>query len=394
MNNQSTFKTYRTLLGIVMAFAILDHTRLFFHYWNTNPADLDHTTWPLFFTRFISHYFAPAVFFITGMELFHIMGKKTKTQNVWYLFSLGSALILIEIFINNFLYTFDIYYRTIGVFIIGSLGLCMFCMAGFQYCSRTFILVISLSIIAGHHLLDSIQFEGHSMKAVLWYLLHQQKYIPLGQNMYIINYTILPWLGIILSGYFFGFYYKPESSAVIRKKILLYSGWISICLFFLLRSINDYGESNPWKIEVSTAKTILSFFNLTKYPASLDYLAITLGPILLFLAYAENWKNPIADFFSMLGKFPLFTYLFSTFLIHFTAMAWLVVDGKPFQMMVITPDSYSDKSPLLNYGHSLAAVYLLSGVFILICYFMTKKINFFRFDFLNKAKSHKTIKRS
>ncbi|CAD0007403.1 MULTISPECIES: DUF1624 domain-containing protein [Flavobacterium] len=374
MTNQSTFKTYRTLLGIVMAFAILDHTRLFFHYWNTNPADLDHTTWPLFFTRFISHYFAPAVFFITGMELFHIMGKKTKTQNVWYLLSLGSALILIEIFINNFLYTFDIYYRTIGVFIIGSLGLCIFCMAGFQYFSRTFILVISLSIIAGHHLLDPIQFEGHSMKAVLWYLLHQQKYIPLGQNMYIINYTILPWLGIILSGYFFGFYYRPESSAVIRKKILLYSGWISICLFFLLRSINDYGESNPWKIEVSTAKTILSFFNLTKYPASLDYILITLGPVFLFLAYAENLKNKISDFFFTLGNYPLLTYLFSTFIIHLAAMLSLYFQSKPLQMMIITSASYNNESPLSHYGYSLSTVYILSSAFILICYFTIKRI--------------------
>jgi uncharacterized membrane protein len=357
-----------------MTFAILDHTRLFFHYWNTNPADLDHTTLPLFFTRFISHYFAPAVFFVTGIELFCSMDKKTKRQNVWHLLGLGSALILIEIFINNFLYTFDPNYRTIGVFIIGSLGLCICCMAVFQYCSRKLILLISLSIIFCHHLLDPIQLEGHSISAVLWYLLHQQKYIPQGQNMYIVNYTILPWLGILLLGYFWGFYYRLESSPAFRKKILLYGGWILIALFFLLRSINGYGELNPWQMETSPAKTILSFFNVTKYPASLDYIAITLGPILLFLAYAENLKNKIVDFFFILGKFPLFIYLFSTFLIHITAMFFLFFDGKPLEMMVITPASYNDQSPLINYGYPLITVYVLSSVFILICYFTSKRI--------------------
>lgn len=382
MNDQRTFQIRRMLLGIVITFAILDHTRLFFHYWNTNPADLDRTTFSLFFTRFISHYFAPAVFFITGVELFDMMDKKTKKENVWHLFKFGSALILIEVFVNNFLYTFDIHYRTIGVFIIGSLGLCMFCIAGLQYLGRNLILLISLSIIIGHNLLDLIQLKGNSIIDILWYLLHQQKFIPLNDSMYIVNYTLLPWLGILLLGYFFGFFYKSGSSLIIRKKILLYSGWIFIGLFFLLRSINSYGDPNPWQIENSSLNTILSFFNLTKYPASLDYLTITLGPILLFLAYAENWKNPIADFFFILGKFPLFTYLFSTFLIHFTAMSWLFVNGKPFKMMVITPASYSDQSPLLNYGYSLATIYLLSGVFIMICYFMAKKVNLLRFRFI------------
>lgn len=374
MNNQSTFQTYRILLGIVMAFAILDHTRLFFHYWNTNPADLDHTTWPLFFTRFVSHFFAPAVFFTTGILLFHMMEKKNRKENVWHLFGWGSALIFIEIFINNFLYTFDPYYRTIGIFIIGSLGICMFWMAGLQYCSRKIILFISIAIISGHHLLDSIQFEGDSVSAVLWYLLHQQKYIPVGQNMYIVNYTILPWLGILLLGYFFGFYYKSGNSAVLRKKILLYSGCIFICLFFVLRFVNSYGESNPWQFQNSTIKTVLSFFNLTKYPASFDYIAITLGPVLLFLAYAENKKNKIIDFFFILGKYPLFTYLFSTFIIHLSAMLFLYYKEKPLNTMIITPASYSNQSGLLNYGYSLTTVYLLSLVFILICYFSVKQI--------------------
>lgn len=372
--DQRAFKSQRILLGVVITFAILDHTRLFFHYWNTNPADLDHTTFTLFFTRFISHYFAPAVFFIAGIELFHWMGKRTKKQNVWQLFKLGSALILIEIFVNNFLYTFDPYYRTIGVFIIGSLGLCLYCMAGLQYFNKKLILSIALTIIIAHHLLDSLQMKGDSINAIFWYLLHQQKFIPQDQSLYIVNYTLLPWLGVLLLGYFFGFFCKPESSPVIRKKVLLYSGYTLIGLFFLLRGLNGYGESIPWKAGNSSLISLLSFFNLTKYPASLDFLAITLGPIFLFLAYAENWKGKVVSFFLTLGQIPLFTYLFSTLIIHLAAMIWLCFNGKPLQTIVITTASYGKDSPLLNYGYSLATVYILWIVFVLICYFMIKKI--------------------
>jgi uncharacterized membrane protein len=373
MSEQRSLYTLKMLIGIAMSLAILGHTRLFFHYWNTDPADLSHTTLFLFFTLFISHYFATAVYFIIGIQLYLIMHKKTKKQNLWYLLTLGSVLLFIEILVDNFLYTFDPHYRTIGLFVIGSLGLCMLCMAVIQYYSRNLILVISLFIILGHHLLDSIQMKGNSIPDLLWYALHQQKFIPQNESMYIIKYTILPWLGLLLLGYYLGSFYKSGSVPAIRKKILLYSGWIFIILFFLLRSINRYGDQNPWQIHNSTVTTVISFFNLTKYPASLDYLAITLGPILLFLVYAENWKNPITNFFFILGKFPLFTYLFSTFLIHFTAMAWLVIVAKPFQMMVITPASYGNQSLLVNYGYSLVPVYLLSAAFIIICYFVAKK---------------------
>ncbi|WP_166923028.1 hypothetical protein [Flavobacterium poyangense] len=372
--DQRTFQAHRMLLGIVMTFAILDHTRLFFHYWNTNPADLGHTTFFLFFTRFISHYFAPTVFFIAGIELFHWMGKRTKTQNIWRLFRLGSMLILIEIFINNFLYTFDPFYRTIGVFIIGSLGLCFYFMAGLQYLSRNLILLISLVIIIGHHLLDSIQMKGDSPTAIFWYLIHQQKFIPHDGRLYIVNYTLLPWLGVLLLGYFWGFFCRSGSSPTLRKKVLLYSGFILIGVFVLLRGLNGYGESIPWKTGDSALISVLSFFNLTKYPASLDFLAITLGPIFLFLAYAENWKNRVANFFFTLGQIPLFTYLFSTLIIHLAAMLWLYFNGKPFKAMVITTASYSDKSPLVNYGYSLVTVYILWIAFVLICYFSIKKV--------------------
>lgn len=361
------------LLGVVMTFAILDHTRLFFHYWNMNPADLERTTPGLFLTRFLSHYFAPAVFFLVGIELYLNGLSYTKKQRTFHLLKQGIFLLLIELFINNFLYTFDLYYRTIGLFILGLLGICFICLAGLHYFSRNSWLFLSLSIIGLHNFLDTFRLEGHSPLSITWYILHQQKFIPLDDRMYIVNYTLLPWLAVLLLGYFFGYYYRHESARALRKKILMYAGWISLGFFFLVRSLNIYADPKPWVIQPNGLFTILSFFDLTKYPASLAYLSVTLGPIFLFLAYVEGIQNKFTLFFYTFGKRPLFIYLISTLLIHAVAMLGLwIKDASPMRM-VITPASYNSNSELHNYGYSLSVVYVIWLAFMLLFYLLCRQ---------------------
>jgi uncharacterized membrane protein len=373
-STETSQNTYvRTLLlGVVMSFAILDHTRLFFHYWNTNPADLEHTTPGLFFTRFVSHYFAPAVFFLVGVELYLNGLSYTKKQHTFRLLKQGIFLLLIELFINNFLYTFDLYYRTIGLFILGLLGICFICLAGLHYLSRNSLLFLSLSIIGLHNFLDAFRLEDHSPLSITWYILHQQKFIPLDDRMYIVNYTLLPWLAVLLLGYFFGYYYWHGNARTLRKKILMYSGWISLGFFFLVRSLNIYADPKPWVIQPNGLFTILSFFDLTKYPASLAYLSLTLGPIFLFLGYVEGIQNKFTSFFYTFGKRPLFIYLISTFLIHAIAMLGLLIKDASPMRMVITPASYNSNSELHNYGYSLSVVYVIWLAFMLLFYFLCK----------------------
>lgn len=363
----SESKYVRTLLlGVVMTFAILDHTRMFFHYWNTNPADLKHTTAFLFFTRFISHYFAPALFFLVGIQLYLSGLSYTKKQYTFRLLRQGIVLLFIELFINNFLYTFDPYYRTIGLFILGLLGISFICLAGLHYLKRDILLVVSLSIIGLHNLLDTVLIEDHSLSSFAWYILHQQKFIPVDNRMYIINYTLLPWLAVLLLGYFFGYYYRLKSALMRRKKILMYAGWFSLCLFFVVRSINIYADPKPWATQKNGLFTVLSFFDLTKYPASLAYLSVTMGPIFLFLAYIEGIQNKYTSFFYTFGKKPLFIYLVSTFLIHAVAMLILWLRGDSPLEMVISPTSYNSNSELHNYGYSLPIVYVIWLAFILL----------------------------
>ncbi|MFW0717711.1 DUF1624 domain-containing protein [Pedobacter sp. N23S346] len=348
------------LLGILLTIAILDHTRLFFHYWNTNPGNLESTTSVLFFTRFISHFFAPTVFFLSGTYLFKWSKDKSRQQVFYKMLMLAFILICIELVINNFLWTFDLQYRTIGLFIIGALGLSIFLLAFLQFIPKKFLLLFSILVLIGHHLLDGITLTGQSSSTILWSVLHQQKYIPAGERLFIINYTLIPWFAILSLGYAIGHLYQ--------RKWLLATGIVLTSLFFILRGINIYGDFQPWAKQETFEKTILSFFSATKYPASTDFVFITLGPMFIVLHYIKGIKNKLTDFFVTFGSTPLFTYLISTLLIHLTAMIGLALSGKSWSVMVITPKSYITGNALSNYGYSLGIVYLLWLVFVFLLY--------------------------
>ncbi|SEA00514.1 DUF1624 domain-containing protein [Pedobacter hartonius] len=348
------------VLGILLTIAILDHTRLFFHYWNTNPGNLESTTPLLFFTRFISHFFAPTVFFITGTYLFIWSKAKSKRQVCYGLLRLALLLISTELVVNNFLWTFDPFYRTIGLFIIGALGLSIGLLAFLQFLPEKFLLVLSLLFLIAHHLLDGIPVTGKSPASVIWYILHQQKYIPSGEYLFIVNYTIIPWFALLSLGYTTGYLY--------RRKWLLATGIVLTCLFFILRGMNWYGDPKPWIRQETFTKTVLSFFSVTKYPASLDFICITLGPMFIVLHCIEGLQNKLTDFFVTFGSAPMFTYLLSTLVIHLAAMINMELTGGSWSALLITPDSYQQGNVLSDYGYPLGTVYLLWLLFLFMLY--------------------------
>ncbi|WP_118976976.1 acyltransferase family protein [Taibaiella koreensis] len=353
----------RLIAGIVLSLAILDHTRLFFHYWNTQPVDLAHPDLALFFTRFSAYFFAPAAFLLTGIDLYIKGLQRSKAQNARLWIRNGIVLILVELLINNFLYTFDPYYRTIGLYIIGIMGLSMVLLAILQYLPPAWLACIALLIIASHDYLNHITATGHSVKAVAWYILHQQQYILLRDHLYTINYTVLPWTALLCLAYALGRYVYHTPQETLRKTAINMA--VLLCLaFFILRMTNLYGDKTPWAKQDTWSATLISFFNVTKYPASLDYLCITLGPLsLLFALTLKPLSGLPFRFFSVLGNRPLMVYLVSTFIIHLSAMFAVTLQGLPWSAMVITPSSYKPGHALYGYGHSLASVY---GIWLLV----------------------------
>ena len=363
------------LRGVVMVIMALDHVRDYFHYGSffIDPTNLETTTPILFFTRFITHYCAPVFVFLAGTSAFLYGSKKTKSELFKFLFSRGVWLILLEIVVNNLIWTFDLSYSFPVFQVIWAIGFSMVCLSFLIFLPKKAILCIGIVLIAGHNLMDGIVMQGNSFQSIVWYFLHQQQAVVFNPNfMLLIQYPIIPWIGLMALGYLFGGFYKKDFEVAIRKKWLLRLGFGALALFFVLRGLNVYGDLVPWSIQDSTTKTVLSFFNVTKYPPSLLFLCITIGPALLFLYAYENTKNKLTDFFLVFGRVPLFYYFLHVFVIHVFAIGGILIFGGNWQDMILDANSFMN-AKLATYGYSLLTVYVLWIGIVILLYFPSKK---------------------
>lgn len=197
------------------------------------------------------------------------------------------------------------------------------------------------------------------------------------------SYPILPWLGLMLLGYYFGNFYTTDFKSEKRKKLLITIGLTSIVLFFIVRGINVYGNLTKWEVQDSITKTIISFFKLTKYPPSLAFILITMGPAFIFLATIENVKNKVVNFFLVFGRVPFFYYVLHIFVIHFFAIIGLLITGKDWQLMIIDNEAFTTNK-LAGYGYSLGIVYLIWVFIVLLLYPICKKYMKYKSNNKNK----------
>lgn len=363
------------LRGVVMVIMALDHVRDYFHFGSffNDPTNLETTTPMLFFTRFITHYCAPVFIFLAGTSAFLYGSKKTKPELFKFLLTRGIWLIILELVVNNLIWTFDLTYSFPVVQVIWAIGFSMVCLSFLILLPKKAILVFGIILVAGHNLLDGIVMQSQSFQAVIWYLLHQQNMLVFGPNSsFLIQYPLIPWIGVMALGYCFGTFYKKDFDPTIRKKWLLQLGFGALALFLVLRGSNIYGDLVPWTVQDTWAKSVISFFNVTKYPPSLLYLCVTLGPSLLFLHTIENIKNKYTDFFLVFGRVPLFYYFLHVFVIHILAIAGMMAFGGNWQDMILTAKSFMGQD-LATYGYPLFVVYFVWIGVILLLYPFCKK---------------------
>lgn len=363
------------LRGLVMIIMALDHTRDYFHLGSffIDPNDLNTTTPILFATRFITNFCAPEFVFLAGTSAFLYGSKKTKPELFKFLFTRGIWLMLLELIVNNFIWTFDLTYSFTIFQVIWAIGCSMVCLSFLIYLPKKIILIIGIVLVAGHNLLDGIIMQGTSFKSVVWYILHQDQKLILGPDRMIgFHYPLLPWIGLMALGYCFGTLYSNGFDAKVRKKWLLRLGFGSIALFFILRGLNGYGDLVPWTTQRDDITTLLSFFSTTKYPPSLMYLLMTVGPSLLFLYFIESIKNKVTDFLVVFGRVPLFFYFLHVFVIHIAAIIGILMFGGNWDDMILTADVFMNKK-LIDYGYPLYAVYLLWIGLIIFLYPFCKK---------------------
>ncbi len=350
--------------GVIMILMALDHTRDFFGNSSLNPTDPANTTIQLFFTRWITHFCAPVFFLLTGTGAYLSLRKKSKRELSRFLFTRGLWLIFLEVEVVRCLgWQFNFDYHLVLLNVLWALGWAMITLSGLVYLRASFVAAFGLLMIATHNLFDSVQSSNP-----VWSILHSPNIIwneP--GHVVFVAYALIPWIGVTAAGYGLGQIYSWPSSR--RKGFLLPAGVSLTIAFLVLRAVNIYGDPRPWETQKSAAFTVLSFLNTTKYPPSLLFLLMTLGPALLFLWAVDGgtpaWLRPALT----VGKVPMFYYLLHIPLIHLLAIAVCYARYGQVNWMFESPSL--GEFPITQppgWGYSLPVVYLVWAVVVATLY--------------------------
>jgi uncharacterized membrane protein len=360
------------LRGVVMIIMAVDHVRDYFHYdaFMYSPTDLSRTNAGLFFTRFITHYCAPVFVFLAGTSSYLYGLKRRKSELSFFLLTRGVWLVLIEIFAVGLFRTFNLAYTFSSLQVIWAIGLSMMALSAIIYMNRALILLTGLLLVVGHNALDAVHVQGNSLPAFLWSILHDEKHFTFGRFLVYVHYPVLPWLGVMILGYYLGSLYAPDYDPRQRKRILRLLGVGALGLFVILRLDNWYGDAAHWSVQKNAVFSLLSFLNVTKYPPSLLYLLITLGPALILLATMEKPLNSLTRKIVTFGRVPMFYYLAHILLIHILAALAALITGH--SGMGILNDAVNSIPELKGYGFGLATVYVVWIAIILLLYPLCK----------------------
>jgi uncharacterized membrane protein len=344
------------LRGLVMVIMVLDHARHYFTIVRFNPVNLDETTVAHFFTRWLTHVCAPAFVFLagTGAFLFRERGK-TKKELSWFLLSRGTWLIVLELTVMRMAWQFSFDYSYAVGQTIWAIGWSMVFLSGLVFLPVSATVALGVAMIVGHNALDGIRPKMLGDFAWLWKILHSGGRVQISES-YTLSamYPLIPWIGVMAAGYGFGKILKMEE--VGRRKTLWLLGAGLTIGFIFLRWLNIYGDPKQWTVHEDPVMTLVDFLNCDKYPPSLLFLLMTLGPAIASLALFEQWRGPVARFFIVFGRVPLFFYVLHIFLIHALAVlaAWLTI-GDPASLVGSTKPLELPE----GYGFELPVVYLI-----------------------------------
>ncbi|HUR10192.1 MAG TPA: heparan-alpha-glucosaminide N-acetyltransferase domain-containing protein [Flavitalea sp.] len=369
------------LRGIVMVIMALDHTRDFFHNeaFTRDPLDAA-TTYPLlYFTRWITHFCAPVFVFLAGTSAYLSGQKKTKKELSSFLFKRGLWLVIIEVVIVSLGISFDPLYNIIFLQVIWAIGISMILLSLLIWLPYKAILTIGFVILLCHNLLDYPEAARNGKVGFWWDLLHRGSFAiyPITDNHVLaILYPFLPWVGVMALGYCFGALYRREVDPVIRRKWLLRIGTTAIVLFIVLRLINAYGNPLQWAPQSQWWRTVLAFLNVQKYPPSLLFTCMTLGPALIVLAFLEKIQNRVTSFFAIYGRVPFFYYILHFYLIHFLCVIAFFLTGHTTNQIVTPQFPFLFRPP--TFGFNLAVVYAVWIFVIAVLYPLVKRYDLYK----------------
>jgi uncharacterized membrane protein len=343
------------LRGVIIVVMALDHIRDYVHY-PVQPTDLATTTGPLFVTRWVTHFCAPVFMLLAGTGAYlGLANGKTKGQLSWFLVTRGVWLVFLEVtVIRCFGWSFNFDYHLVLLIVIWALGAAMIVLAAMIWLPHVAVLALCVVGIIGHNALDD--FRPSSW---LWTILHAPGTLHIGDDVVVgVGYVLVPWVFVMGLGYAIGpvMRWAPER----RRKVVVGTGLAMIAAFIVLRAIDRYGDPAPWTYQPSAAFTLFSLLNCTKYPPSLCYLLMTLGPAFVALALFEQWRGRIANIFLMFGRVPLFFYLLHLPVLHFVAVGLALIRyGHAGFLFENASDGDGFFTAPPGYGYPLWVVYLV-----------------------------------
>jgi uncharacterized membrane protein len=341
----------------------LDHTRDFFAAGGFNPRDVNEPA--LFLTRWVTHFCAPVFVFLAGTSAF-LYGARGRTEREvsWFLFTRGLWLVLLELTLVRFAWTFSVFPDFVLLQVIWAIGISMIVLSGVIHLPRWAIGALGIGMIAGHNLLDGIQAEHLGQFGWVWHVLHQPALLhPTTDVAVFALYPLIPWIGVMAAGYALGPVMLLEPAS--RRRWLVGLG-VGVTLgFVLLRATNVYGDPAPWALHDTISATVLSFVNNEKYPPSALYLAMTLGPALIAMAAFESARGKLAQILAIFGRVPLFYYVAHLLLLHTTGVVFAAAaDGDVAWLFAGLPIEAKSE----GYGLGLPGVYLVWMIVVAVLY--------------------------
>ena len=341
------------LRGLVMLLMALDHTRDFFAASGPNPRDIADPA--LFLTRWVTHFCTPTFIFLAGVSAFLYGERGRRVGEVsWFLLTRGLWLILIEFTLMRLCWTFSFHANVFVMQVIWVTGASMVVLAGLVHLPRWAIATIGLAMIAGHTLLDGVDADELGHAGWLWKLLHEPGLIEIGPHARLfVLYVLVPWSGVMAAGYALGPVFRLDPAR--RRSFLLRTGAAVTAGFIVLRASNLYGDPAAWSVQASVLATVLAFIDCEKYPPSLLYLMMTLGPALILLALFERVHGALAGLVTTFGRVPFFFYVVHVAFIHALAVAfaWITVGDIGW-----TFGAFLSQKPA-SYGLGLPGVYVV-----------------------------------
>jgi len=346
---------------IIMA---LDHTRDFFGIPGQNPTDLASASAALFLTRWVTFFCAPVFFLLTGTGAYLLRQRRSPGELSRFLLTRGIWLIFLEVVLVRCLaYQFNVDYRVTMLLVLWALGWSMITLSALVRLPAFVVTALGVVMIGGHNLFDSVRSANP-----LWSILHSPGFVLNTPNHVVfVAYPLIPWIGVTAVGYGLGQIYSWETA---RRRVFLLRLGVALSLAFLvIRGIDAYGDPSHWTRQKTAVFTVLSFLNTTKYPPSLLFLLMTLGPAMIFLWFVDRGAPRLLRPALVVGKVPLFYYLLHFPLIHLLAVVTCYVRYGSAHWMFESPDlaHYPFSAPP-GWGYSLPVVYMVWAFVVVSMY--------------------------